>query len=62
MSDLNRKLTDQQKEAEQLKQQLEQQREESKRLTTETERLLQLVQMSQEEQAQKEKQIMDLQQ
>lgn len=62
MSDLNRKLTESQKDADQLKQQLEQTKEEAKRLTTETERLLQLVQMSQEEQAQKEKQIMDLQQ
>lgn len=62
VSELNRKLTDSQKDAEQLKQQLDQTKDEAKRLTTETERLLQLVQMSQEEQAQKEKQIMDLQQ
>lgn len=59
---MNRKLTDTQKEADQVKQQLKQSEEESRRLTAETERLLQLVQMSQEEQAQKEKQIMDLQQ
>lgn len=58
--ELNRKLTESQKEADQLKQQMDQSKEEAKRLTTETERLLQLVQMSQEEQAQKEKQIMDL--
>lgn len=62
VSDLNRKLTESQKDAESLNQQLESTKEEAKRLTTETERLLQLVQMSQEEQAQKEKQIMDLQQ
>lgn len=62
VGELNRKLTESQKEADQLKQQMEQSKEEAKRLTTETERLLQLVQMSQEEQAQKEKQIMDLSQ
>lgn len=59
---MNRKLGDTQKEADQLKQQLKQSEDEAKRLSAETERLLQLVQMSQEEQAQKEKQIMDLQQ
>lgn len=59
---MNRKLGETQKEADQLKQQLKTSDEESKRLAAETERLLQLVQMSQEEQAQKEKQIMDLQQ
>ena len=37
-------------------------KEEAKRAATETERLLQLVQMSQEEQNSKEKTIMDLQQ
>jgi len=42
--------------------QLEDSKEESKRGATETERLLQLVQMSQEEQNSKEKTIMDLQQ
>lgn len=41
---------------------LENAREESKRAAQETERLLQLVQMSQEEQNSKEKTIMDLQQ
>lgn len=41
---------------------MEQAQEESKRSATEMERLLQLVQMSQEEQNQKEKQIMELQQ
>lgn len=62
VSELNKKLTDTQREAEQARQQLESAKEEAKRLTTETERLLQLVQMSQEEQAQKEKQTMELQQ
>lgn len=42
--------------------QLEESKEEIKRGATETERLLQLVQMSQEEQNSKEKTIMDLQQ
>jgi hypothetical protein len=42
--------------------QLEDAKEESKRAAAETERLLQLVQMSQEEQNAKEKTIMDLQQ
>lgn len=42
--------------------QLEAANEESKRAAQETERLLQLVQMSQEEQNSKEKTIMDLQQ
>lgn len=42
--------------------QLESANEESKRAAQETERLLQLVQMSQEEQNSKEKTIMDLQQ
>lgn len=42
--------------------QLEASNEESKRAAQETERLLQLVQMSQEEQNSKEKTIMDLQQ
>lgn len=42
--------------------QLEESKEETKRSATETERLLQLVQMSQEEQNSKEKTIMDLQQ
>lgn len=41
---------------------LETSNEESKRAAQETERLLQLVQMSQEEQNSKEKTIMDLQQ
>lgn len=41
---------------------MEDAREESKRAAAETERLLQLVQMSQEEQNSKEKTIMDLQQ
>lgn len=59
-ADMNRKLTETQKDAEQLKKHLEESKEEAKRLTTETERLLQLVQMSQEEQAQKEKQIIEL--
>lgn len=62
VSELNRKLSDSQKDADTLKQQLTQTKEESARLTAETERLLQLVQMSQEEQAQKEKQIIELQQ
>ena len=62
VSDLNRKLSDSQKDADTLKQQLSQTKEEAARLTAETERLLQLVQMSQEEQAQKEKAIMELQQ
>lgn len=62
VTDLNRKLGDTQKEADQLKQQLKTSEEESKRLAAETERLLQLVQMSQEEQAQKEKQMMEMQQ
>lgn len=62
VTDLNRKLTDTQKEAETMKQQLEQSKEEAARLSAETERLLQLVQMSQEEQAQKEKQMMEMQQ
>ncbi|XP_050680533.1 ELKS/Rab6-interacting/CAST family member 1-like isoform X6 [Leptidea sinapis] len=62
VTEMNRKLTDTQKEADEVKKQLNQSQEESKRLATETERLLQLVQMSQEEQAQKEKQIMELQQ
>jgi golgin subfamily B member 1 len=42
--------------------QFEEAKEESKRAAAETERLLQLVQMSQEEQNSKEKTIMDLQQ
>lgn len=42
--------------------QLDDSKEESKRAAAETERLLQLVQMSQEEQNSKEKTIMDLQQ
>jgi golgin subfamily B member 1 len=42
--------------------QLEEAREEAKRASTETERLLQLIQMTQEEQNAKEKTIMDLQQ
>jgi hypothetical protein len=42
--------------------QLEESKEEIKRGSAETERLLQLVQMSQEEQNSKEKTIMDLQQ
>lgn len=42
--------------------QLETEKEEAKRAAQETERLLQLVQMSQEEQNSKEKTIMDLQQ
>lgn len=42
--------------------QLEVAKEEAKRAATETERLLQLIQMSQEEQNSKEKTIMDLQQ
>lgn len=40
---------------------LEKSREDAKRAQTETERLLQLVQMTQEEQNNKEKQIRDLQ-
>ena len=62
MTELNKKLETTQREAEQAAQQLQASKEEAQRLTAETERLLQLVQMSQEEQAQKEKQIMDLQQ
>lgn len=60
--ELNKKLTDTQKDLETHKQQVEQAREEAKRSATEMERLLQLVQMSQEEQNNKEKQIMELQQ
>lgn len=45
-----------------MQQKLKGSEEECSRLAAETERLLQLVQMSQEEQAQKEKQIMELQQ
>lgn len=45
-----------------LMKQLDDSKEESKRGAAETERLLQLVQMSQEEQNSKEKTIMDLQQ
>lgn len=62
VTELNKKLTEAQKEAEQAKQQMEQSMEESKRLTAETERLLQLVHMTQEEQNQKEKKIAELQQ
>lgn len=53
--ELNKKLADAEKK-------LEQSQEEAKRSATEMERLLQLVQMSQEEQNTKEKQIMELQQ
>lgn len=49
-------------ELEQTRNELAQSKEEVQRASTETERLLQLVQMSQEEQNAKEKQIMDLQQ
>lgn len=55
MGDLNKKLADAEKK-------MEQAQEEAKRSATEMERLLQLVQMSQEEQNAKEKQISDLQQ
>lgn len=53
--ELNRKLAAAEK-------QLEQSQEDAKRSAAEMERLLQLVQMSQEEQNTKEKQIMELQQ
>lgn len=61
-SELNKKLTEQEKELESHRKQLEQAKEEAKRSATEMERLLQLVQMSQEEQNSKEKTIMELQQ
>lgn len=60
--ELNKKLTDSQKESDTLKQQLQQAKEEAQRSTAEMERLLKLVQMSQEEQNAKEKQIMEMQQ
>lgn len=53
--ELNKKLVEAEKKYETAQ-------EEAKRSATEMERLLQLVQMSQEEQNTKEKQIMDLQQ
>lgn len=53
--ELNRKLAEAEKN-------LEKAREEAQRSSGEMERLLQLVQMSQEEQNAKEKQIMDMQQ
>lgn len=53
--ELNKKLVEAEKKYEAAQ-------EEAKRSATEMERLLQLVQMSQEEQNTKEKQIMDLQQ
>ncbi|KAG5882397.1 hypothetical protein JTB14_020537 [Gonioctena quinquepunctata] len=55
MGELNKKLAESEKK-------MEQAQEEAKRSATEMERLLQLVQMSQEEQNTKEKQIADLQQ
>lgn len=54
-NELNKKLVEAEKKVEQAQ-------EEAKRSATEMERLLQLVQMSQEEQNMKEKQIMELQQ
>lgn len=60
--ELNKKLTETQKELDALTKAYQEAKEESQRATTETERLLQLVQMSQEEQNSKEKTIMDLQQ
>ena len=50
-----------QKTLESAEKELENAREEAKRSTSETERLLQLMQMTQEEQNSKEKQIRDLQ-
>lgn len=50
------------KELDNMRQQLQKAKEESQRSGTEMERLLQLVQMSQEEQNAKEKTIMELQQ
>lgn len=50
------------KELDNMRQQLQKSKEESQRSSAEMERLLQLVQMSQEEQNAKEKTIMDLQQ
>lgn len=60
--ELNKKLTETQRQLDATAKQLDEAREEAKRAATETERLLQLVQMTQEEQNSKEKTIMDLQQ
>jgi len=60
--ELNKKLTETQRHLESTQKQLNEAQEEAKRATTETERLLQLVQMTQEEQNNKEKTIMELQQ
>jgi hypothetical protein len=60
--ELNKKLIDIQQQYDTAAKQLEEAKEEAKRASTETERLLQLIQMTQEEQNAKEKTIMELQQ
>jgi hypothetical protein len=60
--ELNKKLIDIQQKYDTASKQLEEAKEEAKRASTETERLLQLIQMTQEEQNAKEKTIMELQQ
>lgn len=57
----DKRLAEMQKALETAEKDLEKAKEESNRSTAETERLLQLVQMTQEEQNSKEKQIRDLQ-
>lgn len=59
--ELHKRLTEMQQELENNRSELEKTREDAQRSQVEMERLLQLVQMSQEEQNAKEKMIRDLQ-